>query len=116
MIQKLSSCIPYMVIHNIRGYMAKEKAPPKKVKMPTALKRDLQNERKRIRNRSFKAGVRTVIRGLEEAIKTKDAAASKEELNKAYSALDKAAKRGVFTKNKANRSKARLAARIAALT
>lgn len=94
--------------------MAKEKAPPKKVKMPTALKRDLQNERKRIRNRSFKAGVRTVIRGLEDTFKAGDAAATQENLNKAYSALDKAAKRGVFSKNKANRSKARLAARAAA--
>ncbi len=93
--------------------MAKEKAPPKKVKMPTALKRDLQNERKRIRNRSFKAGVRTVIRGLEDTIKAGDAATTQENLNKAYSALDKAAKRGVFSKNKANRSKARLAARAA---
>ncbi len=93
--------------------MAKE--PAKKVKVPTALKRDLQNERKRIRNRSFKANVRTVIRGLEEAIKTADAAATKEHLNNAYSALDKAAKRGVYSKNKANRSKARLTARVAAI-
>lgn len=91
--------------------MAKE--PAKKVKVPTALKRDLQNERKRQRNRAFKATVRTVIRGFEEALKNDDAEAKKQHLSNVFSALDKAAKRGVYTKNKANRSKARLAARVA---
>ncbi len=90
--------------------MAKEPAKTKKVKVPTALKRDLQNEKKRIRNRSFKANVRTVIRGFEESLKLSDAEATKEHLNKVYSILDKGAKRGVFSTNKANRSKARLTA------
>lgn len=93
--------------------MAKE--PTKKVKVPTALKRDLQNERKRIRNRAFKASVRTEIRGLEEAIKKNDSSAAKAQLSKVYSVLDKGAKRGVFSKNKASRSKARLTAQAAAL-
>jgi small subunit ribosomal protein S20 len=93
--------------------MAKEKEAEKKVKVPTALKRDLQNEKKRIRNRSFKATVRTVIRGYEEALKGADDEQKKLHLSNVFSALDKAAKRGVYSKNKANRSKARLAARVA---
>lgn len=87
--------------------------PPKKVKMPTAQKRDLQNERKRIRNRSFKAVVRTVVRSFEETLTGNDSAITTERLSSAYSALDKAVKRGIVSKNKANRSKARLAARAA---
>lgn len=93
--------------------MAKVPTKTKKVKMPTAQKRDLQNERKRIRNRSFKASVRTVIRSFEEALKKNDPEAIKEHLNNVYSAYDKAAKRGVFTRNKADRSKARLHAQAA---
>jgi small subunit ribosomal protein S20 len=93
--------------------MANEPTKSTKVKMPTAQKRDLQNERKRIRNRSFKATVRTVIRGFEEALNGTDSAVTTEQLSNAYSALDKAAKRGIVSKNKANRSKARLAARAA---
>ncbi|MGZ3634182.1 MAG: 30S ribosomal protein S20 [Parachlamydiaceae bacterium] len=92
--------------------MAKEEA--KKVKVPTALKRDLQNEKKRQRNRAFKASVRTVVRGYEEALKQGDAEAQKQHLSQVFSVYDKAAKRGVYSKNKANRSKARLAARIVA--
>lgn len=92
--------------------MAKEPEKVKKVKVPTALKRDLQNERKRIRNRSFKATIRTVIRGFEESLKENNAEAAKEHLSKVYSALDKGAKRGIFSKNKANRSKARLTAQV----
>lgn len=93
--------------------MAKEPTKSKKVKVPTAQKRDLQNERKRIRNRAFKAEVRTVIRGFEESLKKEDVALTKEHLSQVYSILDKGAKRGVLTKNKANRSKARLTAQAA---
>jgi small subunit ribosomal protein S20 len=92
--------------------MAKEPEKTKKVKVPTALKRDLQNEKKRIRNKSFKANVRTVIRGFEETLKKNDSEAAKEHLSKVYSVLDKGAKRGVFSKNKADRSKARLTAQV----
>lgn len=95
--------------------MANEPTKSKKVKVPTAQKRDLQNERKRIRNRSFKATVRTVIRGFEESLSGKDSAVTAKNLSEAYSALDKAAKRGIVSRNKANRSKARLAAKVANL-
>lgn len=97
--------------------MAKESADKKKsvkVRRPTALKRDLQNEKRRMRNRAFKSQVRTVIRNLEDTLEKKDVAAATEQLNNAYSLMDKGVKRGVFKLNKANRTKSRLAARVAA--
>lgn len=90
--------------------MATEKAKKAKVKRPTALKRDLQNEANRIRNKSFRSKVST-------AIKTaKDAAADQKQakLSTVYSLMDKGVKKGVFKKNKANRLKSRITKRFTA--
>ncbi len=96
--------------------MAKEAADKKKPKekRPQALKRDLQNEKSRLRNRAFKSSVRTSIRHLDEAIEQGDAAAAKERLNATYSLLDKGVKRGVYKLNTASRTKSRLTARLVA--
>ena len=45
--------------------MAKEEAKKKKVKVSTAIKRDLQNEKKRLRNKVYRSKVRTAIRAFE---------------------------------------------------
>jgi small subunit ribosomal protein S20 len=92
----------------------KETEKKAKVKRPTPIKRDLQNEKRRLRNRAFKASVRTTIRRFDETLSKGDAEASKQVLNDAYSIMDKGVKLGVFKQNKANRTKARLAARAAA--
>ena len=96
--------------------MAKEseKKDAPKVRRPSAQKRDLQSEKKRLRNRSFKSRVRTAVRGLEDAIPQGDAAKIQENLSAVYSLMDKGVKLGVFKRNKASRSKARLAARAVA--
>lgn len=94
--------------------MAKEAKDAKKVKRPTPLKRDIQNEKRRERNKSFKSSVRTAIRSFEESLPKGDAAAIKENLNNVYSMMDKGVKRGIFKLNKASRTKARLTARAAA--
>jgi small subunit ribosomal protein S20 len=91
--------------------MSKPTDKNKKVKRPQALKRDLQNEQRRLRNRSTRANVKTAMRHLDDAIKSKDAPTVTTCLNSVYSVIDKAVKKGVFTRNKANRSKSRLAAR-----
>lgn len=85
-----------------------------KVKRATPLKRDEQSEKRRLRNRSFKATVRTAIRRLDESLPKGDAEAVKENLNSIYSLMDKGVKRGVYKQNKANRTKSRIAARAAA--
>lgn len=91
----------------------KEGKKPKE-RRPKALKRDLQNEKHRLRNKAFKSNVRTVVRRFEEISAKGDATATKESLNEVYSIMDKAVKRGIFKLNKASRLKARMTARIQA--
>jgi small subunit ribosomal protein S20 len=100
--------------------MAEEKAPAAKekkegkVKKPSALKRDLQSEKRRLSNRSYRATVLTSIRALETAITQKEAPeVVKTKLNEIYSLMDKGVKSGVFKPNKAARTKSRLTARSA---
>jgi len=93
---------------------AKDKKAVAKTKIPSALKRDLQSEKTRLRNRSFRASVLTSIRSLEGSLTQKEAAeAIKTKLNTIYSMMDKGVKSGVFKPNKAARTKARLTARCA---
>ena len=84
-----------------------KKAVTKKVRKPTALKRDIQDEKKRIHNKQFKSSVKTALRVLETAIKNKEQA--QEKLSSVFSLMDKGVKTGVFKPNKANRTKAKLA-------
>jgi len=93
--------------------MAKEEAVKAKVKRPTAEKRNLQHEKRRLLNKSFKSSVKTAIRNFEETLPKKDADAIQENLNIVYSMMDKGVKKGVFTANKAGRTKSRLTASIA---
>lgn len=95
--------------------MAKEEEKKAaKVKRPTALKRDMQNQRRRLDNKVFKSKVRTAIRSLQESIEKGDHAVTTQKLNEVYSILDKCAKKGVFKVNKVSRTKSRLAARAVA--
>ena len=94
--------------------MAKEAVKKAKVKRPTPLKRDLQNEKRRLLNKSFKSTIRTAVRKFDESLPKGDAASIQQELNVVYSMMDKGVKRGIFKLNKASRTKARLAARAAA--
>ena len=86
--------------------MAEEKK--KKVKRPTAKKRDIQNERKRIGNKSFKSKAKTSIRDFKKALKEKDENGAKENLKKVFSLMDKSVKKNIFKKNKAGRIKSKL--------
>lgn len=99
-------------VFNPRGKMAKQEE--KKTKRPTALKRDLQNKKRRMNNRVYKSRVRTAIRSFQETLAKGDQAATAEKLNEVYSILDKCAKKGVFKVNKVSRTKSRLAARAVA--
>lgn len=92
--------------------MAKQEA--KKEKRPTAQKRDLQNEKRRLSNRTYKSQVRTAIRAFDESLPKGNSAETTDKLNQAYSVLDKCVKKGIFKLNKASRTKSRLAARTPA--
>jgi len=80
----------------------------KKVKKPSALKRGVQNERKRMRNRIFKSKVRTATNSFEQSIKSGAKEEMQSKLQLVYSLMDKGVKRGIFKKNKAARVKSRL--------
>lgn len=88
------------------------KEAPKKPKTPTAKKRDLQHEKRKEQNKSFKSRVRTAIRSLENSLTQKE---KKEvvspKLNQFYSLIDKGVKKGIYKPNKAARVKSRYTAR-----
>jgi small subunit ribosomal protein S20 len=94
--------------------MAKEQQPKKKEKRSTALKRDLQSEKRRLSNKTYKSRVRTSIRAFQESISKGDSVVTTAKLNEAYSILDKCVQKGVFKLNKAARTKSRLAAKAVA--
>ena len=76
------------------------------------IKRNKQNQKRRMRNRVYRGTARTYVRKAEAAIKVGDAQASQEETLKAIKALDKAASKGVIHKNNAARRKSRMVKKL----
>ncbi len=81
----------------------------------SAAKRNRQNERRRIHNKSIKSRVRTGIKQFLDALEKEDAEAAKEKLHSAESMIDSAARKGIYHKNTAARTKSRLHKRLNAL-
>jgi small subunit ribosomal protein S20 len=79
------------------------------------IKRNKQNEKRRLRNRVFRGSARTAVRDARVAIEGGEAPASKEAVQAAISRLDKAAEKGAIHKNNAARRKSRLMKALAAL-
>ncbi len=86
--------------------MAEEKKDSK-TKRPTAKKRDLQNAKRKLQNRSFKSRVKTVVRSFENEVKQKNETEAKTRLNSIFSLLDKGVKRGIYKLNKVGRLKSK---------
>lgn len=77
------------------------------------IKRNRQNEKKRVKNRTYRGAARTAITAARAAF-AENAPETKEAVLKAISTLDKAAEKGVIHKNNASRRKGRLMKRLAA--
>jgi small subunit ribosomal protein S20 len=75
----------------------------------SAIKRARQNEIRRIRNRSVKTRVKSVVKNVHRAVAAGGGEALDVHLKEAQSAIDKAAKKGVMHKRTAARKVARLA-------
>lgn len=82
----------------------------------SALKRIQIAERNRLRNKSYRSAVRTLMKKYFIAVEAYQQEPTSEgmetvenHLNAAYSKIDKAVKRGVFHRNNGARKKARLA-------
>jgi small subunit ribosomal protein S20 len=80
------------------------------------IKRNRQNEKARLRNKSVKSSLKTVIRKLNEASTTGNVETSTALLRDASRQLDKAVSKGVIHKNQAANRKSAIAKRIAALS
>ena len=78
------------------------------------IKRNKQNDKRRLRNRVFRGTARLAVKNARTTI-DEGVPESKEALINAISALDKAAEQGVLHKNNAARRKSRLMKALAAL-
>ena len=79
------------------------------------IKRNRQNEKRRIKNRVYRGAARTAIKKARTTYETGNAELSKAAVLVAVSMLDKAAQKGVIHKNNAARRKSRLIKQLAAL-
>ena len=77
------------------------------------IKRNRQNEKRRVRNRTFRGAARTAVNNARAAF-AQNEPNTKEAVMKAISSLDKAAQKGVLHPNNAARRKGRLMKRLAA--
>ncbi|MEL7157085.1 MAG: 30S ribosomal protein S20 [Actinomycetota bacterium] len=75
------------------------------------IKRNRQNEKRRLRNRAVRSDLRTHQKSAVDAAGTDE---ETEALKEAIKRIDKAASKGVLHKNKAARQKSRLVARVRA--
>ena len=76
------------------------------------IKRNRQNEKRRVNNRNIRGAARTAVNQARAAFE-EGAPETKEAVLKAISALDKAAEKGVIHKNNAARRKGRLMKKLA---
>lgn len=74
----------------------------------SAIKRNKQNEKRRIRNRVYRGRARTFVRRAKTEIEVGNQQAAESAMMQAISALDKAAEKGILHKNNAARRKSRL--------
>ena len=79
------------------------------------IKRNRQNEKRRLRNRYARGITRAALTEAREAIQTGDVENSEAAVVSAIGALDRAAQKGILHKNNAARRKSRLMKRLAAL-
>jgi small subunit ribosomal protein S20 len=76
------------------------------------IKRNRQNEKRRLLNRTSRGGARAAVNLARTALET-NAPDTKEAVMKAISAIDRAAQKGVIHKNNAARRKGRLMKKLA---
>jgi small subunit ribosomal protein S20 len=79
------------------------------------IKRNRQNEKRRVSNRIYRGRARTFVAKARVAIESEDSEAAKAAVVEAISALDRAAEKGIIHKNNAARRKSRLMKHLAAL-
>ncbi len=81
----------------------------------SAIKRNKQNEKRRLRNRIYRGKARTFVKKARVEIEEGNLEDARTATLKAVSALDKAAEKGILHKNNAARRKGRLMHQLAKL-
>ena len=81
----------------------------------SAIKRNKQNEKRRLNNRVFRGQARTMVKKARVALAANEKEEAKAKVLEAVKALDKAASKGVIHKNNAARRKSRLMKQLVAL-
>lgn len=81
----------------------------------SAIKKMRQDEKRRIRNKSYKTRVKSVVKEVETALNDQNREAAEQAFQNAVSVIDRVASKGIIHKNKAARKKSRLAKKIHAL-
>jgi small subunit ribosomal protein S20 len=76
------------------------------------IKRNRQNEKRRMRNKSVKSSLKTAIRKYNEALAAGDTGTAEVLMRDASRKLDKAASKGVIHKNQAANRKSAIARRL----
>ena len=79
----------------------------------SAIKRNRQNEKRRLRNRTYRGGARTQVKKARLAIADGKSEAATAAVSEAIRSLDRAASKGVIHKNNAARRKSRLMKQLA---
>lgn len=77
------------------------------------IKRNRQNEKRRVRNKAVKSSLKTAVRKFNETAAAGDTEAASARLRDASRALDKAVSKGVIHKNQAANRKSAIARRLA---
>jgi small subunit ribosomal protein S20 len=80
------------------------------------IKRNRQNEKRRLRNKSVKSSLKTAIRKFHEAAATGDTDTATQLLRDATRKLDKAASKGVIHKNQAANRKSAITQKLNSLS
>jgi small subunit ribosomal protein S20 len=81
----------------------------------SAIKRNRQNEKRRVQNLEFRSSARGFVKKANVAIQSGDVEKARAAYRAAASALDKAAVKGVIHKNNAARRKGAIMSKLAAL-
>lgn len=79
------------------------------------IKRNRQNDKRRLANASFKSSLKTAIKNVELSVETNDKEQAVANLSFAFKKLDKSVAKGIHHKNYANRQKARLSNKVNSL-
>jgi small subunit ribosomal protein S20 len=92
------------------------KAKKKTVRIASGRKRARQDVKLNAANTALRSKFRTAVKNVQKAVAAGDAAKAADIFKAAQSVIDSVADKGIFHKNKAARSKSRLAAKVKALS